>query len=562
MITRLQFLVRVLEQLILTAILVIPCSAAVFNIASGDVDGLVSAINIANTNGENDVIHLAAGTYTLTTKLDLHTGLPPIKPGTKLAIYGASLDKFGAQTVTIIRNPGNPREPQFRILENGGNLTLDRLRIENGEYKGSGGGIFNWGTLKISNCMITNNRAIESPFKESNGGGLYSESFLYGESVTIVNSTITGNQADGKGGGIYNSFTSLILHRSTVHGNTAANGGGGIYADNPVVFQAINSTISSNMAMTHGGGVLVQSSSELGPTKFDHVTVTMNSAGLNGGGVSVFPFEKFQMKATIIGNNFGPDNTHNDCEGTLVSEGYNLLSANTCDFLSAIGDKTGTPRSPLFPLVDILADYSSGNGVPVAHALLPNSPAIDAVPANKCASLDQRLFVRPEMIRNSPTTCDMGAIEQDAKPSCSGVLSPFRATIVGTAGDDIFPGTDGIDIIHGLGGDDTIHGLGSGDFICGGTGADQLSGLDGNDLLSGQDGDDILNGGAGADILFGGNLEVGNNQLNGDGGNDTIVGGRGDDALDGGRGNDDTCNGGPEITGDTQINCETIKNIP
>ena len=416
-------------------------------------------------------------------------------------------------------------------------------------------------TLKISNCMITNNRAIESLFDEGNGGGLYSESFFSGESVTIVNSTITGNQADGKGGGIYNYFTTLILHRSTVHGNEA-DSGGGIYADDPKDFKAINSTISSNMAMTHGGGVFVQSLPDLGPTKFDHVTVTMNSAGVNGGGVSVVPFDEFQMKATIIGNNFGPDNTYNDCGGTLVSQGYNLLSANTCNFLSAIGDKTGTPSSPLFPLVDILADYSSGNGVPVAHALLPNSPAIDAVPANKCASLDQRLFVRPEALQSRLTPCDMGAIEQNAKPSCSGVLTAFRATIVGTAGDDILPGTDGIDIIHGLGGDDTIHGLGSGDFICGGTGADQLSGVDGNDLLSGQDGDDILNGGAGADILFGGNLEVGNNQLNGDGGNDTIVGGRGDDTLDGGRGNNDTCNGGPEITGDTQINCETIKNIP
>ena len=111
MITRLQFLVRVLEQLILTAILVIPCSAAVFNIASGDVDGLVSAIKTANTNGENDVIHLAAGTYTLMKEEEAETGLPYIAKGTKLAIYGASLDKFGAQTVTIISGPQSASIP-------------------------------------------------------------------------------------------------------------------------------------------------------------------------------------------------------------------------------------------------------------------------------------------------------------------------------------------------------------------------------------------------------------------------------------------------------------------
>ena len=43
-----------------------PAQAAVFTIPAGDVAALINAVNAANGNGEEDTIHLAAGTYTLT----------------------------------------------------------------------------------------------------------------------------------------------------------------------------------------------------------------------------------------------------------------------------------------------------------------------------------------------------------------------------------------------------------------------------------------------------------------------------------------------------------------
>jgi hypothetical protein len=44
----------------------VPAYAAVFNVASGDVAGLIAAINAANANGEENTINLTPGTYTLT----------------------------------------------------------------------------------------------------------------------------------------------------------------------------------------------------------------------------------------------------------------------------------------------------------------------------------------------------------------------------------------------------------------------------------------------------------------------------------------------------------------
>ena len=56
-------------------------SAAVFQIPAGDVPALIAAINAANANGEQNVINLEAGTYTLTI-VDNNTlgGQPVFRP--------------------------------------------------------------------------------------------------------------------------------------------------------------------------------------------------------------------------------------------------------------------------------------------------------------------------------------------------------------------------------------------------------------------------------------------------------------------------------------------------
>ncbi len=45
------------------------------------------------------------------------------------------------------------------------------------------------------------------------------------------------------------------------------------------------------------------------------------------------------------------------------------------------------------------------------------------------------------------------------------------------------------------------------------------------------------------------------------GGRDTLLGCPGDDALDGGTEND-SCDGGPDVVGDTAVNCETVLKVP
>lgn len=101
-----------------------------------------------------------------------------------------------------------------------------------------------------------------------------------------------------------------------------------------------------------------------------------------------------------------------------------------------------------------------------------------------------------------------------------------KATIIGTAGNDVLKGTRNADVIVALRGNDKVRGLGGNDRVCAGYGRDSVYGGAGRDRLIGR---------KGRDRLFGG---VADDRLRGGGGRDVLIGGPGRDTLKGGRGRD------------------------
>ena len=79
-----------------------------------------------------------------------------------------------------------------------------------------GGGIFNLGTLELTDTTVSNNTAY-------GGGGIVN--FTVGSTVTLNSSTVSGNSAN-QGGGILNDDGAAALSSSTVSGNSALQGGG------------------------------------------------------------------------------------------------------------------------------------------------------------------------------------------------------------------------------------------------------------------------------------------------------------------------------------------------
>jgi len=201
----------------------------------------------------------------------------------------------------------------FSIAE-GITVTLIGLTITGGYVDDNGGGIFNQGTLTVIDCTITNN------FAES-GGGIYNHNTGYlivsdGSTIskntaknwgggvynnfgtlTVIDSTISDNTSLGTsvfisgfevggGGGIFgqnNAQGSVTISNSTITGNKAINsGGGGIYNNGGTLIVTNDSTISDNYAIRGGGIANISSTLEVtGSTISDNRTI----ANGDGGGI-------------------------------------------------------------------------------------------------------------------------------------------------------------------------------------------------------------------------------------------------------------------------------------
>lgn len=143
----------------------------------------------------------------------------------------------------------------------GGNIevVLDSVIVQGNTSHNSGGGVFNNGqTMTIRNSWIDSNKTI------SGFGGGFADN---GGTTIIENTTISNNLSSGGGGGIHHSEngSSLAITNCTISGNKADGAGGGIFQQNSPgnTVEIVNSTITlneadknaDNTAGDDGGGV-------------------------------------------------------------------------------------------------------------------------------------------------------------------------------------------------------------------------------------------------------------------------------------------------------------------
>lgn len=274
-------------------------------------------------------------------------------------------------------------------IRNHGSLTAFRLVVRDNIFRRGGGGVCNdeGGVLKLTDSLIEHNCAcLTGP-----GGGILNAP---GGFAVLENLTISGNSGDTTGGGGVSNLGTMIVRDSLITGNGATNdadGAGGI--DNRKVaatgsLTIFNSTISGNhIEGSRGGGV---SNQDNGTVTLVNSTVTGNTTDSPvGGGVSTDEGSTTTLINTIVAGN-----ENFDCEqgepffggAPPISGGHNIDSDGSCQ-LSGLGD-----LSAVDPLLGELAD----NGGPTfTHALLDGSPAIDAADDAECPATDQRGAPRP-----------------------------------------------------------------------------------------------------------------------------------------------------------------------
>jgi hypothetical protein len=287
--------------------------------------------------------------------------------------------------------------------------TVTANRATGGIVGFGGGGIYNDGSLTIINSTISGNFADSGfPYNLGIGGGIFSQS----GTLTITNSTIAGNFAGNRGGGI-SSCATLAITDSTVSGNGAGGGknnwpgsGGGIEACGTVTIS--NSTISGNSVSGRdfeepgfGGGIYA-----VGTVTISNSTLSDNLVFNYGNGGCIWNGETVEIEHTIL-NGGQPDNIFSSF-GTVTSKGYNLSSDDGGGYLNGPGDQINTD-----PMLGPLQD----NGGPtLTHALLPGSPAIDAGDPSFTPPpfYDQR---GPGFDRVANSRIDSGSFEVQATPT-------------------------------------------------------------------------------------------------------------------------------------------------
>ena len=188
---------------------------------------------------------------------------------------------------------------------NGDSATLTIINSTlSGNTGGNGGGSFNSGTLSVINSTVSSNIASE-------GAGIYNSG---AGSLTIINSTLGGNTAGSvgnpevEGGGIFNGGT-LTIFSSTVTANTAggiSGAGGGIY--NGGTLTILNSTVSANTAST-GGGVHNAAAA---------TTVTITNSTFSGNAASAYGGACFNGGTMQIANSTLSGNSASTGGGILV----------------------------------------------------------------------------------------------------------------------------------------------------------------------------------------------------------------------------------------------------
>jgi hypothetical protein len=329
--------------------------------------------------------------------------------------------------------------------------------------------------IAINGLTIANGFADES-IGDRYGAGIYNN-----ESLRLTNTIVRNNRALYGGGGILNSG-SLFIESSTINDNLAGFGGGILSGDieGPIsTLSLANTTVSSNKASVEGGGIDNGATSRL---IVNSSTIYQNTAAV-AGGVSLADGSGRAVNNTIIAGNIDSDSSNGnqpDVVGNFTTTLFNLVGDGTgsTSFTNSInGNQVGTSTTPIDPKLGSL--QNNGGSTPT-HALLNDSPAIDAANPNANVSVDQRGVARPQ-----GKGFDIGAFETNLQvpiPVITAptpvVIAPTPVVVVKIPGNDPSPkrirGTAMSDVLLGSADNDVFVGGVGGDVMTGGAGADQF----------------------------------------------------------------------------------------
>jgi CSLREA domain-containing protein len=314
----------------------------------------------------------------------------------------------GANLLTISGNS------QSRVFFNQGTGTIQKLTITGGFVENTlqgGAAVFNNKRLSVSHSIIKGNTA------RTDGGGIFNN----GIGLLFINrSIIENNVSTLSGGGLINHLGgSVSIINSTISSNRAGNNGGGAW--NGGGLNLVNTTVSSNRSSQNGGGIYQVNL--FSSVTLTYTTIAGNTAQQSGGGI--YQASDVIAKNTIIAGNISLGaNSGPDFDGTLFSQGYNLIGNTTRTMFNGI---TIGNILNVDPRLQPIRNFGT---LIKTHALRTGSPAIDAGSAVTGVTSDQRGEARPFDFPSVPNAqggngSDIGSFERQSNENANNIVFDF-----------------------------------------------------------------------------------------------------------------------------------------
>jgi len=339
------------------------------------------------------------------------------------AFHGAAVDATAGTSdvsitnTTFSNNVAQQGNGGALNLQNSGNVTITGSTFTgNTVQRGNPGGgaieVENHGNFTMTNSTVSNNTATT----QRGGGIFFASSGGIGKSITIANSTFSGNSsATGAGALYFRTNSDVAINNSTITGNTTGGGGGGIMVISVASIAVNQSTItantstSSNANSAGGGGILLSPRYLISndPVVFSGTILSGNTSGVAGRA----DFGLYHNSLTIRSNSslLGSIDSRTTINGT-----GNVSSTNPN--LGALANNGGLTKT-----------------------MAPNvgSPAIDAGP-NTVASFTGNGFDQrgTPSLRVSGGRADIGAFEVQPDPTMATTTTtdgPSTTTRTGAA---------------------------------------------------------------------------------------------------------------------------------
>lgn len=321
-------------------------------------------------------------------------GLATVVVGDELYLEGSDVLTNVAQVATIAVDSGPAVLEDSSVSANA--ATIDPL-THNPQHVG----IMSGGPLTVTRSTVSNNTA-----GGANGG---SSSGILGQStVTIVESTIDGNIADGTGFAGVRADGDLVVDRSTVARNVAGDVDGSVAG---VVGDGSVTATESTVALNEGGRAGVVGDD----VELVHATVVQNEGRLTSAVSAASMFSS----ASVVGAGVSDAPACSVSPDGTSSGGFNVVEGDGCP-LDAASDHHEA---------SIALGTLQDNGGPT-ETISPGS-FLGLIPTGRplCEGADQRGVARPQGF-----ACEPGAMEADEgapTPTFSDVPSshPFFAEV-------------------------------------------------------------------------------------------------------------------------------------